>query len=167
MKNNENNIIGYIEGYYGRLLSWKDRKLIIKSLHKNKMNTYFYAPKEDVCHRIHWRKEYGKKWRNDFRDFIQFSKLNDIKVIAGIAPGLDFNFKELNDISQNNKKSDFTFSPARNCWSIFACSLTGHWRNHDCSNGSWIDRKFNHKPSGKCNNRNSADSNRIDWRSGI
>ena len=57
MKNNENNIIGYIEGYYGRLLSWKNRKLIIKSLNKNNMNTYFYAPKEDVCHRIYWRKK--------------------------------------------------------------------------------------------------------------
>ena len=95
MKNNENNITGYIEGYYGRLLSWKSRKLIIKSLHKNKMNTYFYAPKEDICHRLCWRKKYSKKWRLDFKNFIQFSKKNNINIIAGIAPGLDFNFKEL------------------------------------------------------------------------
>ena len=103
MKNNENNIIGYIEGYYGRLLSWKYRKLIIKSLSKNKMNTYFYAPKEDICHRLCWRKNYSKKWHLNFKNFIQFSKLNGIKVIAGIAPGLDFDFNELNDISKNNK----------------------------------------------------------------
>jgi DNA-directed RNA polymerase subunit N (RpoN/RPB10) len=109
MKNNENNITGYIEGYYGRLLSWDNRKLIIISLHKNKMNTYFYAPKEDVCHRMHWREKYCKKWRVDFRDFIKFSKKNNIKVIAGVAPGLDFNFKELNDISKSNKKTDFLF----------------------------------------------------------
>ena len=107
MKNNENNITGYIEGYYGRLLSWESRKLIIKSLSKNKMNTYFYAPKEDVCHRMHWREKYGKKWRIHFRDFIKFSKKKDINVIAGIAPGLDFNFKELQNISINNENSDF------------------------------------------------------------
>ena len=107
MKNNKNNITGYIEGYYGRLLSWKSRKLIIKSLHKNKMNTYLYAPKEDVCHRMHWRKKYGKKWRFDFRDFIKFSKKNNINVIAGIAPGLDFNFKELHNDSINHENSDF------------------------------------------------------------
>ena len=107
MKNNENNIIGYIEGYYGKLLSWKNRKLIIKSLHKNKMNTYFYAPKEDICHRISWRKKYSKKWRLNFKNFIKLSKKNNINVIAGIAPGLDFNFKELDDISRNNKNSDF------------------------------------------------------------
>ena len=107
MKNNENNITGYIEGYYGRLLSWKSRKLIIKSLHKNKMNTYLYAPQEDVCHRMHWRKKYSKNWHFDFRDFVKFSKKNNINVIAGIAPGLDFNFKELHNDSINHENSDF------------------------------------------------------------
>ena len=107
MKNNENKIIGYIEGYYGRLLSWKNRKLIIKSLHKNKMNTYFYAPKEDVFHRLCWRKQYCEKWRLSFQKFTQLSQKNNISVIAGIAPGLDFNFKELHDVSINNEKSDF------------------------------------------------------------
>ena len=107
MKNNEKNIIGYIEGYYGRLLSWRSRELIIKSLNKNKMNTYFYAPKEDNYHRTCWRRKYSKNWRLSFQNFIQLSKKNNINIIAGIAPGLDFNFKELLDISKNNKNSDF------------------------------------------------------------
>ena len=109
MKNSENNIIGYIEGYYGRILSWKNRALIVKSLHKNKMNTYFYCPKEDVCHRISWRKKYSKKWRINFQNFTQLNRKNNINVIAGIAPGLDFNFKELHDIYKKNKISDFEF----------------------------------------------------------
>jgi DNA-directed RNA polymerase subunit N (RpoN/RPB10) len=107
MKNNENNIIGYIEGYYGRLLSWENRELIIKSLYKNKMNTYFYAPKEDICHRLYWRKKYSKKWQLSFQNFTQLSKKHNINVIAGVAPGLDFNFKEIQDLSKNNQKSDF------------------------------------------------------------
>ena len=52
-------------------------------------------------------KKYSKKWRFDFKDFIQFSKINNINIIAGIAPGLDFNFKELQNVSINNKNSDF------------------------------------------------------------
>jgi len=107
MKNNKNNITGYIEGYYGRLLSWENRKLIIKSLNKNKMNTYFYAPKEDVCHRLYWRKKYGKKWRDNFQNFTQLSKKNNVNIIAGVAPGLDFNFQELNNVSTNRNCSDF------------------------------------------------------------
>ena len=94
-KMDNNNIKGYIEGFYGRLLDWKNRKLIIKSLSKNKMNSYLYAPKEDENHRLKWRNEYSSKWRECFRDFTKFSKKNNINIIAGIAPGLDFNFKNL------------------------------------------------------------------------
>ena len=67
MKNNvsKNNIIGYIEGFYGRLLNWESRKLIVKSLSYNKMNTYLYAPKEDKYHRFKWRNDYSKAWREN------------------------------------------------------------------------------------------------------
>ena len=38
MKKNKDeiNTTGYIEGYYGKLLSWENRKLIVKSLQKKK-----------------------------------------------------------------------------------------------------------------------------------
>ena len=100
-------INGYIEGYYGRILDWESRKLIIKSLIKNKMNTYLYAPKEDENHRLNWRNKYSLKWRQSFRDFTKFSNKNNISIIAGIAPGLDFNFKKFNNDTKELKNSDF------------------------------------------------------------
>ena len=100
---------GYIEGYYGKLLSWENRELIVNSLSKNKMNTYFYAPKEDVNHRLYWKKQYSKKWRSNFRKFTDKCKKNKIKIIAGIAPGLDFNFNHLSKNTKLNQKSDFDF----------------------------------------------------------
>ena len=81
-RTNKKNIRGYIEGYYGKLLSWDDRELIIKSLHKNNMNTYFYAPKEDRNHRLCWKKNYSKNWRLNFRKFTKISKKHKIDVIA-------------------------------------------------------------------------------------
>ena len=72
------------------------------------MNTYFYAPKEDIYHRLCWRKKYNEKWRMDFKNFVQFGKLNGIKIIAGVAPGLDFNFKELKD-NFKSEKTDFQY----------------------------------------------------------
>mgnify|MGYP001184277063 CR=1 FL=1 len=100
-------IRGYIEGYYGRLLSWEHRELIIKSLYKNNMKTYLYAPKEDIYHRLCWKKNYSKSWRLNFRKFTDISKKYKIDVIAGLAPGLDFNFKQLIEKTKTNKKSDF------------------------------------------------------------
>ena len=100
------NLTGYIEGYYSKLLSWENRKLIIQSLQKNNMNTYFYAPKEDINHRLDWRKKYSQKWRANFRDFTKFCKKNNVNIIAGIAPGLDFNFKKTS-FDENFKHVDF------------------------------------------------------------
>lgn len=98
-------IIGYIEGYYGRLLNWTERNLIISSLKQNMMNTYLYAPKEDVFHRLRWREPYKKDWRKKFRLFVNFAKQNKIKIIAGIAPGLDFDFSSI-----DNNKIDTDFN---------------------------------------------------------
>ncbi|MDC3116217.1 protein O-GlcNAcase [Alphaproteobacteria bacterium] len=102
-----NYTIGYIEGYYGQILSWTNRKLIVKSLQKNKMNTYFYAPKEDENHRLNWRKKYSPAWRKEFKSFTNFSKKKSINIIAGIAPGLDFDFKTINVTAKKTKNSDF------------------------------------------------------------
>ena len=40
------------------------------------MNTYFYAPKEDIYHRLCWKKKYSKKWRLNFRKFTKICKKN-------------------------------------------------------------------------------------------
>ena len=107
-KTDKKNVIGYIEGYYGKLLSWKSRELIIRSLRKNNMNTYFYAPKEDINHRLCWKKKYNREWRSNFRKFTNICKKYNINIVAGIAPGLDFNFKQLSDRSKVYKNSDFS-----------------------------------------------------------
>ncbi|MDC0092791.1 beta-N-acetylglucosaminidase domain-containing protein [Alphaproteobacteria bacterium] len=104
---NKKNTIGYIEGYYGKLLSWDNRKLIVNSLKKNNMNTYFYAPKEDENHRLKWREQYKIQWRTRFREFSNFCNINNINIIAGIAPGLDFDFKNFNEKTPKNEPSDF------------------------------------------------------------
>jgi len=92
-----NGVKGYAEGYYGRLLSWQDRLAVLDRLYANKFNTYYYAPKEDVKHRFHWREPYGESWRHSFREFCAQAKARQIYVVAGIAPGLDFDFAHLPD----------------------------------------------------------------------
>ena len=91
-KNNLKKIKGYIEGYYGKLLSWNERELILKELHKNSMNFYFYCPKEDIFHRKNWRKAYPKNWLQSFKNFCEKAKKLNIKIIVGISPGLDFDY---------------------------------------------------------------------------
>ena len=97
-------INGYIEGYYGKLLTWVDRERILNRLIKNKMFNYLYAPKEDNLHRNNWRKPYNKVWNKKFKIFCESAKLKKINIIFGISPGIDFNFNKLDNINEN---SDF------------------------------------------------------------
>ena len=102
MKNlNYKKVKGYIEGYYGKLLTWKERFELLDALSKNNMNFYFYCPKEDINHRFKWKEEYSIKWLKNFSKFNKYALEKNIKVIIGIAPGLDFNFKSY---IEGNKK---------------------------------------------------------------
>jgi hypothetical protein len=92
-KINYKKVKGYIEGYYGKLLSWKERNEVLDVLANNNMNFYFYCPKEDINHRLKWRLKYKNKWLSDFKKFIKYAEKKHIQIIVGISPGLDFDFK--------------------------------------------------------------------------
>ena len=58
---------GYIEGYYGRELTWAQRLDLIPVLSKLGLNTYIYAPKEDEYHRSRWKSPYPQSWLKNFK----------------------------------------------------------------------------------------------------
>ena len=86
---------GYIEGYYGRLLTWNERGMILNHLSQLGMGYYLYAPKEDPCHRFDWRQDYDQDWMTHFQSFCAEAKAGHVDVIAGVAPGIDFDFAHL------------------------------------------------------------------------
>ena len=88
-------ITGYAEGFYGRLLGWAERARILATLQSLGMNTYYYAPKEDPWHRFDWRTPYPAEWHAEFQGFCNEARQRDIRVVAGVAPGLDFDFSHL------------------------------------------------------------------------
>jgi protein O-GlcNAcase/histone acetyltransferase len=118
-------IKGYIEGYYGTLLNWHERKKIINALSKNKMNFYFYCPKDDINHRYLWREPYTKKWLSNFKKFNKYANEKNINIIAGIAPGLDFNYEDYlngnkDDINLLLKKiNNFIYADIKNIALMF------------------------------------------------
>jgi len=97
---------GYIEGYYGRLFDWHDRNRLLSGVAAAEMTSYFYAPKEDARHRQFWRQPYDKAWQAEFTQFATIAAAKNIHLIAGIAPGLDFDFASLD--ASVDQKNDFT-----------------------------------------------------------
>jgi len=95
---------GYIEGYYGRMLSWDERALLIEEMRRLSLNAYIYAPKEDPFHRQQWRIPYPAAWRSFFSTFVKQSTKAGITVIPGIAPGLSFDYQSRADYAILLKK---------------------------------------------------------------
>ena len=120
MKNlNYKKVKGYIEGYYGKLLTWKERTELLEVISNNNMNFYFYCPKEDVNHRFKWKEQYSLNWLKNFTKFNKYALKKNIKVIAGISPGLDFNFKSYVD---GNKEEIYLL--IKKIESFFSCGVT-------------------------------------------
>ena len=107
------NFTGYIEGYYGRIFDWRNRNRLLGGVAAAGMTSYFYAPKEDACHRQFWRQPYDKAWQAEFTQFAATAAAKNIHLIAGIAPGLDFDFASLD--AARNQKNDFTILVAKAC----------------------------------------------------
>jgi len=92
-----NRITGYAEGYYGRLLSWHERQSLIRCAADSGFNFYLYAPKDDEQHRFKWREPYNQAWRDEFQSFAKLARDSGIQLVAGISPGIDFNFEDIED----------------------------------------------------------------------
>lgn len=95
---------GYVEGYYGRLLTFQERLGLARKLHDIGAGHYLYAPKEDLYHRREWRKPYPAAWKAEFRNFVAKSRALGVAVVPGIAPGQTFRYHKNEDFATLARK---------------------------------------------------------------
>ena len=96
-------LTGYIEGYYGLELSWKERDSIISKLSESGCNTYFYCPKEDPFHRMKWKEDYPTSWLESFKKFKLNADNSGIDIIFGISPGASLELEDFNYLKRKIK----------------------------------------------------------------
>jgi hyaluronoglucosaminidase len=83
-------IRGIIEGFYGNPWPHQDRLDVIKFIHDYRMNSYFYAPKDDPYHRQLWREPYPEIELKRFLELVHYAKENLVDFYFCISPGNDF-----------------------------------------------------------------------------
>ena len=89
---------GVIEGFYGKPWSISSRKNIIKLLKEfGGLNTYLYAPKDDLKQRYQWRSLYNDTELLNINNIIKECKCNKINFIYAISPGYDIKYSSKND----------------------------------------------------------------------
>lgn len=83
---------GSIEGFYGTPWSHEDRLSQIEFYGDQKINTYIYAPKDDLYHREQWRDPYPETEMQRMQDLIDTSKENKVDFVFSLSPGIDIRF---------------------------------------------------------------------------
>jgi protein O-GlcNAcase/histone acetyltransferase len=85
---------GVIEGFYGQPWSHADRLQLFAWLREWGMNTYLYAPKDDLKHRAAWREPYSDAELAPLRELIDAAKQNHVRFIYALSPGLDIHYAD-------------------------------------------------------------------------
>lgn len=80
-------IRGVIEGFYGRPWNARQRHQLFAWMQAWGLNTYFYAPKDDLKHRARWRELYDEIQTAELAALLRDCQRHGLEFVYGIAPG--------------------------------------------------------------------------------
>jgi hyaluronoglucosaminidase len=81
---------GVVEGFFGPLYSFAQRRELFLFTARAGLNTYIYAPKGDDFHRARWREPYPADHLAHFQELAALGANAGVRFVYAIAPGLDF-----------------------------------------------------------------------------
>lgn len=82
-------LAGVVEGFYGRPWTCAQRRRLFDWLAAAGLNTYLYAPKDDLKHRALWREPYSPAEADALRTLVDECRTQGIEFVYALAPGLD------------------------------------------------------------------------------
>ena len=85
---------GVIEGFYGRPWSPAQRGRLLGWMSGWGLNTYLYAPKDDLKHRTLWREAYTEEELSALSVLVVGCRERGVEFVYAIAPGLDLRYAE-------------------------------------------------------------------------
>jgi protein O-GlcNAcase / histone acetyltransferase len=95
---NSDFLAGVIEGFYGPPWSQPERLELLEWMAGWGLNTYVYAPKDDLKHRVIWRELYTDGECNQLRSLVCACEERNIQFVYGIGPGLDIRYSDQADL---------------------------------------------------------------------
>jgi protein O-GlcNAcase/histone acetyltransferase len=95
MKNEPKQFLaGVIEGFYGQPWSQAERFQLFNWMSAWGLNTYLYAPKDDLKHRALWRELYSTAEADILRQLVDACRQLNLHFIYALSPGLDIRFSD-------------------------------------------------------------------------
>ena len=89
---------GVVEGFYGQPWTQSQRMRLFDQMSDWGLNTYFYAPKDDLKHRAIWREPYDDPELRCLTELARACDQRSIRLIYGLSPGLDIRFADPSEL---------------------------------------------------------------------
>lgn len=90
-------LAGVIEGFYGPPWTPAERLELFEWMKAWGLNTYLYAPKDDLKHRALWRAPYSPPEAEELRALIRSCHDRGLQFIYALSPGLDIRYHRPTD----------------------------------------------------------------------
>ena len=85
-------LVGVVEGFYGRPWTVQQRERLFQNLATWSLNSYVYAPKDDLKHRASWRSLYDKHELQALGVLVKQCREAGIRFVYAMGPGLDIHY---------------------------------------------------------------------------
>ena len=83
--------LGIIEGFYGPLWTWSERRQLVNTLLAHGYGFYLYAPKADPYLRRRWQEPHPPEQAEALADFARFCRREGVRFGIGLSPFEIFN----------------------------------------------------------------------------
>jgi protein O-GlcNAcase/histone acetyltransferase len=93
-------VSGVIEGFYGQPWTPAERLQLFDWMAAWGLNTYLYAPKDDLHHRALWREPYAEADAEGIRQVIRACRERSLRFVYGLSPGLDIRYSREADLDR-------------------------------------------------------------------
>jgi protein O-GlcNAcase/histone acetyltransferase len=97
-------LAGVIEGFYGQPWSQAERFELFDWMRRWGLNTYLYAPKDDLNQRAVWRELYSASEAERLGEVIQSCDQHGLRFIYALSPGLDIRYSDPAEVDHLRKR---------------------------------------------------------------
>jgi protein O-GlcNAcase / histone acetyltransferase len=97
-------LAGVIEGFYGPPWTQPERLELFDWMARWGLNTYLYAPKDDLKQRAVWRELYSPSEAAALGQLIQACQQRKLRFIYALSPGLDIRYRDEAELNHLRKR---------------------------------------------------------------
>ena len=94
MQNTREKLFGIVEGFYGVPWNARQRHRLFGWCKAAGLNTFLYAPKDDLKHRAIWRELYDEAQASELAALVRDAQRHGLRFIYAISPGLDIRYAD-------------------------------------------------------------------------